>query len=184
MQELIWMYNKMRLIPRILNSSVWNIFWNTRRDVFLTPGDLKQGGHRLGSSETAKEWGVFGDKSPSYKPRCPNENCRCSEKARSFNHIRTLKKRKRCLWWSHFLMCMCVLSHVWLFATPWTVAQVPLSMGFFRQLYWSELPLPPIGDLSDSGIKPKSLVSPALVGGYFATVPPGKPQFFDGWPSN
>ena len=30
------------------------------------------------------------------------------------------------------------LSHVWLFATPWTAAyQAPLSMGFSRQQYWS-----------------------------------------------
>ena len=55
---------------------------------------------------------------------------------------------------------MCVLIHVQLFATLWTVAcQVPLSMGFFRQEYWSGLPLPPPGDLPDPGIKP---VSPAL----------------------
>ena len=33
------------------------------------------------------------------------------------------------------------LSHVWLLVTPWTVAyQVPLSMGFSRQEYWSGLP--------------------------------------------
>lgn len=32
------------------------------------------------------------------------------------------------------------LSHVWLFATPWTVA--PPSMGFSRQEYWSGLPFP------------------------------------------
>ena len=36
-----------------------------------------------------------------------------------------------------------VLSHVWLFATPWTVAcQAPLSMGFSRQEYWNRLPFP------------------------------------------
>ena len=36
-----------------------------------------------------------------------------------------------------------LLSHVQLFATPWTAAyQVPLSMGFSRQEYWSGLPLP------------------------------------------
>ena len=30
------------------------------------------------------------------------------------------------------------LSCVWLFAIPWTIAcQTPLSMGFFRQEYWS-----------------------------------------------
>ena len=35
------------------------------------------------------------------------------------------------------------LSHVWLLATPWTTAhQVPPSMGFSRQEYWSGLPLP------------------------------------------
>ena len=33
------------------------------------------------------------------------------------------------------------LSHVWLFATSWTVAhKAPLSMGFSRQEYWSGLP--------------------------------------------
>ena len=35
------------------------------------------------------------------------------------------------------------LSHVRLFATPWTAAyQAPLSMGFSRQEYWSRVPLP------------------------------------------
>ena len=35
------------------------------------------------------------------------------------------------------------LSHVWLFATPWTAAyQAPLSMGFSRQEYWSGVPFP------------------------------------------
>ena len=34
-------------------------------------------------------------------------------------------------------------SHVWVFATPWIVAyQAPPSMGFFRQEYWSRVPLP------------------------------------------
>ena len=36
------------------------------------------------------------------------------------------------------------LSHVWLFATPWTAAyQAPLSMGFSRQEYWSGMPYVP-----------------------------------------
>ena len=35
------------------------------------------------------------------------------------------------------------LSHVRLFATPWTAAyQAPLSMGFSRQEYWSGVPSP------------------------------------------
>ena len=34
----------------------------------------------------------------------------------------------------------CVLSHIWLFVSPWTVAsQAPLSMGFSRQNCWSGL---------------------------------------------
>ena len=44
-------------------------------------------------------------------------------------------------------------SHIWLFVTPWTIAhQAPLSMGFSRHEYWSGLPCPPLGDLSDPGI--------------------------------
>ena len=35
--------------------------------------------------------------------------------------------------------------------------------------YWSGLPCPPPGDLSDSGIEPLSLTFPALVGGFFTT---------------
>ena len=47
------------------------------------------------------------------------------------------------------------LSHVRLFATPWTVAyQAPLSIGFSRQQYWSGLPFPSPADLPNPGIKP------------------------------
>ena len=35
---------------------------------------------------------------------------------------------------------------------------------------------PTSGDLPDQGIKPKSLVSPALAGGFFTNMPPGKPN--------
>ena len=49
------------------------------------------------------------------------------------------------------------LSHVRLFATPWTVAhQAPPSMGFSRQEYWSGLPFPSPGDLPNPGIEPGS----------------------------
>ena len=69
------------------------------------------------------------------------------------------------------------LSHVQLFATPWTVAlQAPLLVGFSRQEYWSGLLFPPPGDLSNPGIKPMSSAPPALAGGYFTTEPPGKPN--------
>ena len=56
------------------------------------------------------------------------------------------------------------------FVTPWTVArQAPLSMGFPRQEYWRDLPLPPPGDHLDPGIKPASRVSPALAWGFCTT---------------
>ena len=52
------------------------------------------------------------------------------------------------------------LTHVQLFATPWTIAhQVPLSMQFSRQEYWSGLPCPPPDDLPNPGIK---LTAPAV----------------------
>ena len=58
-------------------------------------------------------------------------------------------------------MCVCVcesvLNCVQLFTTSWTVAhQAPLSMEFSRQEYWSGLPSPSPGALSDSRIKPSS----------------------------
>ena len=70
-------------------------------------------------------------------------------------------------------MCVHVLSHVWLFVTPWTIArQAPLSIVLSRQEYWSGLPFPLLGDLSDPRIEPSSLVSSALAGGFSTTVSP------------
>ena len=68
---------------------------------------------------------------------------------------------------------MYVLSSVWLFATPWTVAhQASLSKEFPRQEYWSGLLFPSPGDLPDPGIEPASPVSP-LAGGFFTPEPSG-----------
>ena len=51
--------------------------------------------------------------------------------------------------------------------TPWTIAcQAPLSVGFPRQEYWSELPFPSPVDLPDPGVEP---ASPVLAG--FLTTP-------------
>ena len=69
---------------------------------------------------------------------------------------------------------MTKLSRVRLFETPWTVAlQAPLSVGFPRQEYWSDLPFPSPEDLPNPVIKP---TFPALAGRFFATEPPGKPS--------
>ena len=49
------------------------------------------------------------------------------------------------------------------FEAPWIVAhQAPLSMGFSRQEYWSQLPFSSPGDLPDPGIEPASPVAPTL----------------------
>ena len=65
------------------------------------------------------------------------------------------------------------LSHVWLFAAPWTVAcQAPPSIGFSRQEYWCGLHFLLQGDRPDPGIEPRS---PALQTDSFPSEPPGKP---------
>ena len=57
---------------------------------------------------------------------------------------------------------------------PWTVAhQVPLSMEFSSQEYWSGLPCPPPGDLPNAGIKPRS---PTVQADSLPSEPPGKPK--------
>ena len=56
------------------------------------------------------------------------------------------------------------------FVAPSTLArQAPLSMGFSRQAYWSGLSFPTAGVLPHPGIKPTSLVSPALAARFFTT---------------
>ena len=47
------------------------------------------------------------------------------------------------------------LSRIWLFETPWTV----WSLEFSKPEYWSGQPFPSPGDLSNTGIEPRS---PAL----------------------
>ena len=74
------------------------------------------------------------------------------------------------------------LSHVQLFATPWTVAyQAPQSMEFSKQEYWSRLPFHSPGDLPNPGIEPKST---ALQADALLTEPPGKPTLLKGDLSN
>ena len=58
-------------------------------------------------------------------------------------------------------------------STLWMVAcQAPLSMGFFRQEYWSGLPFLSPGDLPDTEMEP---MSTALAGGFFTAELPRKP---------
>ena len=65
------------------------------------------------------------------------------------------------------------LSCVRLFATPWMVAyQVPRSLEFSRQEYWSGLLFPSPGDHPNPGIEPGS---PALQTDALPSEPLGKP---------
>ena len=64
------------------------------------------------------------------------------------------------------------LSHVLLFATPWTVAhQASPTMGFSRQEYWSGLTFPSPGTLPNPRIKSRS---PALQADSLLSEQPGK----------
>ena len=66
------------------------------------------------------------------------------------------------------LLQLYLQSCVWVFATLWTVVfHARLSMGFCRQEYWSGLPCPPPGDLTNPGMELTSLRSPALAGRFF-----------------
>ena len=66
------------------------------------------------------------------------------------------------------------LSHVQLFATPWSVAcQSLLSMEFSRPEYWNGLPCPPPRDLPNPGIE---LRSPTLQAHSLPSEAPGKPK--------
>ena len=71
-------------------------------------------------------------------------------------------------WWCSHYVCPTL-------ATPLTSAwQTPLSLGFPRQEYWTELPFPVPGDLLDPATEP---MSPALQVDFFTTEPPGKPSY-------
>ena len=69
-------------------------------------------------------------------------------------------------------MCACKVALVMSNSVMlWTVThQAPLSMGFSKQEYWNGLPFPSPGSLSDPRIKPVSLKSPTLAGGFITST--------------
>ena len=80
------------------------------------------------------------------------------------------KWKEQFLWFSNKKVKL--FSRVQLFATLWIVThQAPLSVGFSRQEYWSGLPFPSPGDLSNPGIEPRS---PTLQADALTSEPPGK----------
>ena len=79
------------------------------------------------------------------------------------------------------VVCCAVLScfsRVWFFVTLWTVAsQVPLSMGFSRQEYWSGLPFPSPGDFLTQGSNLCLLSLLHWQAGCLPLAPSGKPVY-------
>ena len=71
-------------------------------------------------------------------------------------------------------VCSVMSSQVTLCDPMSCTPQSPLSMGFSRQEYWSRVPFPTPEDLPEPRIEPMSLASPALAGGFFTILPPGK----------
>ena len=75
-------------------------------------------------------------------------------------------------------VCVCgyVFSCLRLFVNPCSVAcQIPLSMEFSSQEYWSGLPFSTSGDILYSGTETDSLMSPMFPGRFFTTEPLWKP---------
>ena len=80
-----------------------------------------------------------------------------------YTFITSLNCRDSSLLEARLCMCAQLLSCVWLFVIPWTVAhQASLSMGLSWQESWSGLPFPPPDDFLNSGIKPAFPVTPVL----------------------
>ena len=72
-------------------------------------------------------------------------------------------------WWFHYKPASATMTALTLNTNhelphgPLT-SQDLLSMGFSRQEYWSQLPVPPLGDLPDPGIKPASPAGGPCIG--------------------
>ena len=71
-----------------------------------------------------------------------------------------------------------LLQSYWTLCDPTNCSLPGSSVRFPRKEYWSGLPFPPPGDLSDPGIEPGSLMPPALASRLFTLVPPGKPYIY------
>ena len=85
------------------------------------------------------------------------------------SEICEVEKDQYFMYLTYLHMCTCMLSHVQLCATPWTIA--PLSVELSRQEYWRGLPFPSPGDIPDPGIEPGS---PVLQANSLPSEPPGK----------
>ena len=75
-------------------------------------------------------------------------------------------------------MCVCAQSCATLCNTMDCSLPGHSVHGIFQaREYWSGLPFPLLRGLPDAEIKPVSLATLALIGGFFATVPPWRPYY-------
>ena len=103
---------------------------------------------------------------------------KCTSKFRLQDYLIADRKKTDACLKLYFYKISQLLSHVQLFATPWTVAhQASPPMGFSRQEFWRGLPLLSPGDFPDPGIEPGS---PALQVDSLPSEAPGKPLYFMG----
>ena len=73
-------------------------------------------------------------------------------------------------------VCVRSVARVWLFGNAMDYSPSGSSVhGIFQARMLEGLLFPTPGHLPDPGVEPMSLASPALDGGFFITVPPGKP---------
>ena len=88
----------------------------------------------------------------THQKQCSEENITVNthvkKKLCQFNNLTLYLNEKQ----TKTVCVLCHCSHVWLFATQWTIVlQAPLSIRFYRQDYWSGLPCPAPEDLPDPG---------------------------------
>ena len=94
--------------------------------------------------------------------------CHCLLWPASISSPKMWKRMLTMLVIKRFILGLSHFSCLGFFATPWAVArQAPLSKEFSRQEYCSGLPCPSPGTLPNPGIKPESLMSPALQADFF-----------------
>ena len=167
----------LRILIKSYSEVKWKWKWSCSvMSDFLWPMDCSSPGSSIHGIFQARilEWVAIYFSRGSSRPR---DETRVSHIAGRHSNVWATREALMCNFYRAW-----VLSHfacVWLFATPWTFAcQAPLSMGFSRQEYWSGLPCPPPGDLSDSEIKPTSLMSHALAGRFFTTGATWEVQLF------
>ena len=111
------------------------------------------------TSMQSTSWETVGWKKHKLELRLPREISITSDVQMTPPLWQKVKTNWRASWWKWRKVKVKVklLSRVWLFATPWTIAyQAPPSMGFSRQEYWSGLPFPSPEDLPNPGIEPRS----------------------------